>query len=285
MLVYRGYDQAQLDAQYDNGVAVPDRARWTDRWPVASLEARARLGGKLDAAYGSHEREKLDIFPAAGDKAPILMFIHGGYWRMRSKDEFSFIAPSYVAAGISVVMVGYPLAPAATMDDITESARQAVIRVYRNAASFGGDPARLHISGYSSGGHLVGMMMATDWAARGLSGNAVKGGCAISGIYDLEPFRLCSLNAHVGVTKEAAARNSPMHLVPKKAIPLILTVGGKETDEFRRQTEAYADVWRRAGLPLEIVPMPEDHHYSIMDGFADPISPLFQAVIRQIFGG
>lgn len=285
MLVYRDYDQAQLDAQYDNGIAVPDRARWTDRWPVGSSEARARLGGKLDVPYGTRDREKLDIFPAAESRAPVLMFVHGGYWKMRSKSEFSFIAPAYVAAGISVVMVGYPLAPAARLDEITESVRRAVVWAYRNAASFGGDSERIHISGYSSGGHLTGMAMATDWAAHGLPVDVVKSACAVSGVYDLEPFRLCSLNAEVGVTKEIVERMSPLHLIPRKSGPLILTVGGRETDEFRRQTQSYADVWHRAGLPLEIVPMPEDNHYSIMDGFADATNPLFRAVVRQIFGG
>ncbi len=283
--VYRSYDQPQLDAQYNNRAAVPDHARWTERWPQASAEARAHLDGRIDVPYGTGERCRLDIFRAAGKRAPVLAFIHGGYWRAFDKGDFSFVAPAYVKAGIGVAAIGYPLAPAATLDEITESVRQAVAWLVHNAASFGGDPARLFVSGHSAGGHLTAMMMSTDWAARGLPADLVKGGAAISGIYDLEPIRLCYLNQDVRLTAEMAARNSPLHLLPKRAGPLILAVGGTETDEFRRQQERYAKAWRGARLGLEIVPMPDDHHFSILDGFADATNPLFQAVKRRILGG
>lgn len=285
MPVYRSYDQAQLDAQYNNRAAVPDHARWLERWPRASAEARARLGGRLDVPYGVGERHKLDIFPTTGKRTAVLAFIHGGYWRAFDKGDFSLVAPAFVQAGISVAAISYPLAPVATLDEITESARQALAWLFRNAASFGGDPARLFVAGHSAGGHLTAMMMSTDWAARGLPADLVKGGSAISGIYDLEPIRLCYLNQDIRLSAEMVPRNSPLRVLPKKAGPLILAVGGKETDEFRRQQATFAEAWRGAGLPLEIVPMPEDQHFSILDGFADPTSPLFQAVKRQILGG
>lgn len=289
MPVYRGYDQAQLDAQYDNLRAVPDHGRWTERWPVASAEARAALGGRLDVPYGPGERERFDIFPAqsslTGARAPVMIFIHGGYWRSRSKSDFSFIAPAYVREGIAVAMMGYPLAPAASLDEIVESARQGVAWVYRNAASFGGDPARLHVAGYSSGGHLTTMTMSTAWEARGLPADLVKGGCALGGLYDLEPIRLSYLNADLHLDAASVLRNSPLHLVPRRAGPLILAAGGDETDEFRRQQEIYAKAWRGAGLPLAILPLPGRQHYSILDEFADPARPLFQAVRQQILGG
>ena len=116
MLVYRDYDQAQLDAQYNNRAAVPDHTRWTERWPKASAEARARLGGRLEIPYGRGERQRLDIFPAEGNQRPILIFIHGGYWRTLNKDAFSCVASGYVRAGITFVAVGYPLCPTVTVD-------------------------------------------------------------------------------------------------------------------------------------------------------------------------
>lgn len=282
MTVYRNYDQAALDAQYNNMAAVPNHARWTDRWPAASAAARQRLGTKLDVPYGPGERLKLDIFKAAGDKPPVLAFIHGGYWRARSKEDFSFVVSEYVQAGITTVMVGYPLCPTVTLDQLTECVRNAIGWIYKNAPSFGGDPARIHVAGHSAGGHLTAMMLSTDWRARGLPADVVKGGCAISGIYDLEPIRLCYLNADIRLTPEMAARQSPLEQIPASSGPLILTVGGKETNEFLRQQEVYADAWHGAGLPLDIVPMPDDQHFSIVDGFANPANPLFRALLDQI---
>ncbi|MFI4988275.1 MAG: alpha/beta hydrolase [Alphaproteobacteria bacterium] len=282
MPVYRDYDQAELDAQYNNRAAVPGYARWSERWPVASAEARQHLAGRLDVPYGAAAAERLDIFPAARPQSPVLLFIHGGYWRANDKSSFSFVASGYVEAGVSVVAVGYPLAPRVTLDALTESIRRAVGWVHRNAGSFGADPARIHVSGHSAGGHLTAMMLSTEWTARGLPGDVVKGGAAISGIYDLEPIRLSYLNADVRLDAAMAERNSPLLLVPDKAAALILTVGGRETDEFRRQQEIYGEAWHGAGLPLELVPMPEDQHFSILDAFAAPASPLFSAVLRQI---
>ena len=123
MRVYRNYDQAQLDAQYNNRAAVPEHTRWTERWPQASAATRARLAGRLDEPYGTGERQRIDVFPAAGKRTPILAFIRGGYWRAFDKRDFSFVAPAYVKAGISVAAIGYPLAPAATLDETAESMR------------------------------------------------------------------------------------------------------------------------------------------------------------------
>ncbi|HLI10207.1 MAG TPA: alpha/beta hydrolase [Alphaproteobacteria bacterium] len=284
MPVYRSYDQAALDAQYDNGRATPDHPRWTDAWPPASAAARAQLGGRLNLAYGTGARQTLDFFPAPAPDAPILIFIHGGYWRARDKSDFTFVAPAYVTKGAAVVMAGYPLAPAVTMDEIVASLRSAVTWVFHNARSFGADPGRIHIAGHSAGGHLAAMMLSTDWKAHGLPADLVKGACGISGLYDLEPIQLCFLNQDLRMTPATARANSPLHLVPAVAGPLILAVGGKETDELRRQQQAYADAWRGAGLPLTIVPLPDDQHFSILDSFCDPANPLFQAVWRQISG-
>lgn len=282
MPVYRTYDQAQLDALYNNRAAVPDHGRWMDRWPHASREARAWLGGQLDLPYGPAERQRLDLFPAAGRSAPLLVFIHGGYWRALDKSDFSFAAPAFVEAGIAVAVLGYPLAPAATLDEITESVRLAIGWLFEEAAGFGIDRARLHVSGHSAGGHLTAMALSTDWAARGLPADLVKGGTAISGLYDLEPIRLCYLNQDLHLTPDMARRNSPIELAPNRAGPLILSVGGRETDEFLRQQERYAEAWQGAGLPLQIVPMPDAQHFSIVEAFATPGSPLYQAVSQQI---
>ncbi|HUC60625.1 MAG TPA: alpha/beta hydrolase [Alphaproteobacteria bacterium] len=284
MKVFLDYDQDQLDAQYDNMRAVPDHARWTDRWPGDSAAVRASLECRLDVPYAAGPRRTLDIFPARGSGNPVMLFIHGGWWRSRTKEDFSFVVPNYVAAGIATVMVEYPLLPSVTLDVLVECARESVEWVWRNAASFGADPARLHVTGHSAGGHLTAMMMSTGWAARGLPPDVVKSGAALSGLYELEPIRRCYINADARLDAAGVERNSPIAHLPTRSAPLILAVGGKETDEFRRQQDVYAKAWHRAGLPLAIVALPEDQHYSILESFKGPAGPLFEAVKRQIFG-
>ena len=284
MAVFLDYDQDQLDAQYDNVRAVPDHARWTDRWPSDSAAVRASLPNRLDVPYAPGPRRTLDVFPARGTGNPVMLFIHGGWWRARDKEDFTFVVPHYVAAGIAVVMVEYPLVPTVTLDQLVECARQALIWTWQNAASFGADRERLHVTGHSAGGHLTAMMMSTDWAARELPRDAIKSGAALSGLYDLTPIRLCYINADTRLDAAAVKRNSPIEHLPARAAPRILAVGGKETDEFRRQQEIYAHAWHGAGLPLAIVPLPGDQHYSILDSFKGPAGPLFEAVKRQIFG-
>jgi arylformamidase len=284
MPVFLDYDQDQLDAQYDNMRAVPDHAKWIDRWPPESAAALKNFASRREVPYAPGPRRTLDVFAAPGSGNPVMLFIHGGWWRSRTKEEFAFVVPAYVAAGISVVMVEYPLVPSVTLDALVECARQALIWTHRNASSFGGDANRIHVTGHSAGGHLTAMLMSTDWTARQLPLDLIKSGAALSGLYDLAPVRLCYINADTRLDPAGVVRNSPIAHLPARSGPLILAVGGKETNEFRRQQEIYAHAWHRAGLPLAIVPLPSDQHYSIVDRFAGPAGPLFDAVKRQIFG-
>src|SRR5262245_21226788 len=193
--VFREYDQQALDAEYNNREKVKDSADWLSRYAVASAEARAAIPCRLDLAYGSHPGEHLDVFPARGGPAPVHVFIHGGYWHRLDKSDSSLVARAFQSSGAAVVVINYALIPTVDMDELVRQCRASIVWVHRNAASFGGDPNRIFVSGHSAGGHLAAMLMSTDWSAfAGLPADVIKAGCGISGLYDLDPIRLSYLN-------------------------------------------------------------------------------------------
>lgn len=293
MAIYRDYDRAALDAQYNNRLRVPDFATYFARWKAGSDSARDRLlaeGARLDVAYGSSPLERLDIFPAKaseGLKPPVLAFIHGGYWRALDKADFTFTAPPYVDAGITYVTINYGLVPMVSVDEILRQSRAALAWLYRNPQAHGGDIHRLYVSGHSAGGQLAPLMMTHDWKAQGLPRDLVKGAVAISGLFDLEPIRLSYLDKGMNLDAAAVRRLSPINLVPpasKRQAPLVLCVGGAESPEFLRQQEAYAEAWARSQAPATVVEAPGANHFSVMDVMADPASALFRAVRELVQG-
>jgi len=286
MFVYREYDQEELNAQYNNRLRVPEFEDIVARWREASAEARPAPGARLDLRYGAGAREDLDFFPApgAGGATPLLAFIHGGYWQSLSKDVFAFVAPNFTAAGIAVANIGYPLAPDVTMDELVDSVRRAVLWLSDNAAELGCDPDRLHVSGHSAGGHLTATMACIDFAEHGGRPNLMAGGCAISGLFDLEPIQLTYLNDNLRMDRDTALRNSPVRLVRPGGPPLLLSVGGTESDEFHRQQEEFAAAWRGRGNEAIEVPEPGMNHFTVLDEFATDGRPLHEAVRTQILG-
>jgi arylformamidase len=285
MMIYRDLDQAALDAQYNLRAAVPTHPAYFARWAAESAAARARLGCRLDVAYGEAAGETLDLFPAGGGApAPLLVFLHGGYWQAMDKSDFSFIAPAYLAAGIAVAVVNYTLAPAAGMDTIVGQIRRAVAFLAREGAALGIDSDRIFLAGHSAGGHLTAMAMLTDWSSFGLARDPISGGCALSGIFDLEPIRLCYLNKAIGLDAATARRNSPLRLPAPASFPreLILAVGGRETAEFHRQQAEFATACRARQWRCLVVAQPAEEHFSIVDRFGERASPLYAALIDAI---
>jgi arylformamidase len=282
--VFFGYDRAALDREYNNSGKVADAAKYFARYPRESARARDTLPARLDLRYGPGPGETLDLFlPAGGGPAPVHVFVHGGYWRSLGKADFSFVARGLQPAGILVAVIDYALIPTVDMDELVRQVRASVAWLHRTAPGFGGDPERITVSGHSAGGHLVAMLMSTDWGRfAGLPPDVVKAGCGISGLYDLEPIRLCYLNETLSLTPEMARRNSPVHLVPAAAGPLLLPVGAREGDEYHRQSEALAAAWRRRGLAAEVVDMAGHDHFSIVAELGSPDTPLSRAILRQI---
>ncbi|MSP55450.1 MAG: alpha/beta hydrolase [Myxococcales bacterium] len=287
--IYRGMDQETLDREYDLRTVVPDHESWAAKRTLWSDRARATLECRLDVRYGSSGRQAMDIFPATGPVAPpdagapVEIYIHGGGWRTKSKEDVSFMAEAFVPAGVTFVAIDHDLAPDVALDQIVGQVRAAVAWVHRNIAGFGGDPDRIHVSGHSSGAHLAAMILATPWgAAFGLPDDLVKASCLTSGLFDLEPVRLGMRSNVLNLDEAAVERLSPIHHIPTVAGPLILSVGGHETAEFVRQTDAYRIAWLAAGHQVTVVDMPSDHHYSLAVEPGKPDSPLFKAVLADI---
>jgi arylformamidase len=254
----RRSDPAWLDAQYNARASIPDHAAIFERWMAASAVAREGSEAHLDLRYGDGDGETLDVFPAAtattGDApAPVLVFIHGGYWRSRDKSEFSFIAPSFNAEGAMVVMPNYALAPAVSVEHITLQTTRALAWTWRNAARLGGDPGRIAVVGHSAGGHLVAMMLSCRWKQVGddLPAQLLCGGLSISGLFDLEPLRHTTfLQPDLKLTPASVARLSPAFFPRPRGAPLYSVAGGDESAEFIRQARLIRDVWGPTAVPV-----------------------------------
>ena len=280
---FRHYDRAALDKEYDNRGKVADFPDYLTRFETSSVAARESLEGRLGVAFGPSVAETLDIFPASPG-APVHVFIHGGYWKALSKDEFSFVARGLVPRGATTVVINYGLIPEISMDELVRQCRAALAWVWRNASSFGGDRERIFVSGHSAGGHLTAMIVATDWPTFDpeLPADLVKGACAISGLHDLEPIRLCFLNDDLQLSEATAARNSPILLPRHSHGPLLLPVGELEGPEYLRQSQDLAQAWHNVGRPPELMVMPGIHHFSIVAQLDDPDSDLSVAIQNQM---
>ncbi len=281
--VYRQYSQAELDQQYDARASASDGQRFRDFLTSKSVKAVAELSCQLDVPYGPTSDEVLDIFPAEKPDSPIVYFIHGGFWRSSSQRDLDLFALTFVPRGCAYVSVNYSLAPKATIDEIVYQCRSGLAWVFNNATSFNGDPDKIYVNGRSAGGHLTGMMLATDWETEfNVPTNVIKGATAVSGLFDLEPVRLSSVNDWAKMDKEAAYRNSPVHHLPKKQCPLLLAWGGDESSEFKRQSDLMAVAWRSRGWPCETLELKGKHHFATMPDLLDAESTLTKAVFRQM---
>ena len=270
--VFNGYDQAALDKQLDNSRAVPEHPRMFERYRELSEHTRSLLHCRLGVPYGPTEREKLDIFATTEPLAPTWIFIHGGYWRRLDKGDFSFIADSLVPHGISMVSIGYALAPHVTVAEIVRQVRTAVRWVFDHVGEWEGDPQRIFIGGHSVGAQLA-ALAALDAPVAGLT--------SISGLHDLEPVRLSYANEWARLRADEIESLSPIHQIPSRPLPLIATVGSEETDEFKRQTAIFAQAWRDRGYPCIELYRPRENHFTIVFELAYRESALSQAITAQ----
>lgn len=283
--VFRGYDQAELDRQYDHRAWAPDAREIIARYRVLSDEVHAKLAARRNVSYGASPGQTLDIFPAAraaSGLAPVLMFIHGGQWQRLSKDDSAFAAPAFTAAGAAFVAVNFDLIPAVPLDEIVRQNREAVAWVRRNAADFGGDAARIHVAGHSSGAHIAAMLATTDWAEFGLGPDPLRGAACVSGTYDVGPLMLSFRAGYLELDEAGVARNSPIRHLDRLRVPLIVSTGEFESDEFRRHGADLADAARAAGGDCSFIPVAGLNHFEMVLELADPASPLTRAVLQQM---
>src|SRR5216683_7545839 len=269
---WRKMSQQERDLGLNNGVAVAGSAEIVAGWERLSQEMRARYSGHLDLRYGPRERNRID-FLKAGENGPTLVFIHGGYWQHRAKEIFALFAEGPMAHGINVALIGYTLAPEATLDQIVAEIHAGIDFLAAQLSGLGGDGKGIVVSGWSAGGHLTSMA---------LSNANVRAGMAISGIYDLEPIRHSYLNVKLGLDEAASRRNSPMMQPGGPMKPLSLVVGGAELPLLRKQTADFAGYRAMYGLPVTHEEIPGTNHFSIMTEMASP-SGRITTLIRQLF--
>jgi acetyl esterase/lipase len=271
-LDWRTMSQQERDLGFNNGVAVKGSADMVAGWEQRSGEMRKRHPGHIDLCYGPRERNRID-FLQAGDNAPTLLFIHGGYWQARAKDVFTVVAEGPMAHGINVALIGYTLAPDATLDEIVAEIHSGIDFLTGRLPTLGAAAEDIVVSGWSAGGHLTAMA---------LSHPKVRAGMAISGIYDLEPIRHSYLNEKLKADEAVSRRNSPMMMAGGPLKPLSLVVGSGELPLLRKQTADFAGHRARYGLPVTYEEIPGADHFSIMHEMMSPKGRI-TTLIRQLF--
>ena len=284
--VFLNYTQAELDAQYDQGVLGTDRMAYREHWQAGTERARRLLETRLDIPYGRADVEKLDIYlpKKKGRKpAPVMIFFHGGAWRALTKDESAAYAPAYAEAGAMIVVPGFGAAPDTALSKMVDQVRRAAAWTWNNIADHGGDPNRLVVAGHSSGAHLAGMTLANGWRPKaGLPENAIKGGVLFSGAYDLTPVRLSARNDYLRLSPASARRLSVTEAVPRRAGSLVVAVAEGDLHDFRRQGRTLAKAWQKAGNPVEFFDIEGVNHFDMGNVFADPASLLGRATTRLL---
>lgn len=270
------------ERQYNVRAGIPEHPQIFARWKEASERARNELACALDVAYGSGPNETLDIFHARGTTRALLTFIHGGFWRALDKSDFSFVARPFVERGVAVAVVNYALAPAVTVETIVRQMLAAHAWLHRSGGRYGAPGDAIYVSGHSAGGQLTAMMLAAVWSAyaRGLPDDLIKGGLAVSGVYDLEPLLQVSFNSDLRLDAESARKLSPVNYHPLRAVPLFTAVGGDESDEFKRQNGLIAARWPHCFR--RDIPVPGCHHLGVVEQLGEPRSALVAGALEMM---
>lgn len=263
-----------VEREYNNRERVPEHAQFFARWEGDSAFVRQTLPGRLDLAYGPDARHRIDLFPAPGSER-LLVFLHGGYWRGLDKRLFAWLAPAWVAEGVSVALVNYRLCPAVRIADIVDDALAATNWLAANAQAHGAGAGRIVLAGHSAGGHLVGAVFAAARERFAFDPGRIAGGVPISGVFDFSPLPCFSGNADLRLDA-AGARALDLHdRRPTLAAPLAVAVGGAESGEFIRQSRLIADRWAPQVRSLHV--LPALHHFSVLEALAERGQPLHAA--------
>ena len=269
---YRGMTVAELEIQYNARATVPDFDAEMRAYRALSDQAYADLTVIKDIPYGPTTDERLDLFPTANSANPLLVFLHGGYWRALSRRESAFMAKPFVANDVAVAVIEYTLAPTASLTEIVAQTRRAIAHLIENPDTLPYNRNRIFLAGSSAGAHLAAMSLRPE----------IKGALLASGLYDLDPLRFCAPNEWLSLTKETARENSPMHHPSPTGVPLIFTWGETETAEFKRQSQAYADKVKGAGGMTTQFEVPNRNHFNVITDLADDQSRLFRETLKMI---
>jgi arylformamidase len=283
--VWLNLDQQALDDAYDQSKYAPNRQQILQRYASNSDIARARLGSPRRFAYGPTVDEALDLYPTTTSNAPVCIFIHGGAWRAGSARDSASAAELFVHAGAHYVVPDFVnvLATGGDLMPMVDQVRRAIVWTWRNAASFGGDPNRIHLYGHSSGAHLAGVAMVTDWQGEfGVPSGVIRTGLLCSGMFDLRPARLSARSRYVSFTDAVEHALSTQRHIDRFAAPVVLAYGTLETPEFQRQSQDFATALRDASKPVELLVGPNYNHFEMVETLASPYGLLGRAALAQI---
>ncbi len=283
--VYLDYTQKELDDAFEQTVWAPNFEELRDKNKARCAEVRARFE-HFERRYGEGKDEILEILPTKQKNAPVLLFVHGGRWRPQPDNMFVYFADTVVNAGAHLVAARFatldpPKVPTRLPDMIAEL-RRAVAWLHANAASFGGDPDRIHIIGHSSGGHLTGVLLTTDWTQFGLPADVLKSGTCVSGMYELRPVLLSARSAYVKLSAEEEDQLSAIRHLDRLRCPITVAYGSKESPEFQRQGRTFAAALRAKGWPSEELVLPGLNHFEGIRAMIEPHSPLARAVLGRM---
>ena len=284
--VFLDYTQKELDDAYDQSVWAKNAQEVIKRYGTSSEAIRAKYKFETKA-YGEGEDNKLDIFPpvkaAPASGAPVHMFIHGGAWRGGRKEMYSFPAPTFAENGAIFIAIGFSSIPKVRLPDMAHQVRSAVAWAYKNAKSFGGDPERIFVSGHSSGGHLCGVVLVTDWSKYGVPATVLKGGIPVSGMFDLHPVMLSARSSYVKISKEEEDALSAQRHLGRIACPVTLVYGDGETPEFKRQSRDMAAALKaKVKQPSQLIEVKGVNHFEIIETLGKPDGALGKAALKQM---
>jgi arylformamidase len=277
-------DPAWLDLQYNNRARIPEHPQIFERWARDSAAARQSLAPELDVRYGEGPNETLDVFAPKRGGAPVMVYVHGGWWRSLDKSDHSFVAPPFVSAGAMVVVPNYALCPAVTIQQITMQMVRALAWTHRNAARFGGDASRIAAVGHSAGGHLVAMLLCCRWrqVAPDLPPTLLRRALSISGLFDLEPIRQTPfLKSDLRLSVASARRLSPAKLPAPGKGQLMAVAGAQESAEFLRQNALIRTAWGPRAVPV-CEAVDGVHHLDILHALTDGATRLHRLSLQQL---
>ena len=274
--LYRNMTPDELRLQYNPARSMPEAPQLFQSWKQRSADFRARAKTELGIAYGDNPAAHLDLFLPEAPSPRLHVYIHGGYWQAFGKDDFSFMAEGLVRAGMAVAIVGYPLCPTVPLAGVIRHARLAFAFLWREAGRLGVKPDKLQISGHAAGAHLCAMLLATLWSKfdEALAEDIIHSALLISGVYELEPLRFIETGRALQLTPEMAKRLSPISLRSASKARLLLSTGGQESAEFKRQTSVFGRLWARQGSNLEVITFPLRNHFTVLEELAPPESAL-----------
>ncbi len=282
--VWMDMDQVELDAAYDQSAYAPLLNQIQARFATSSETTRARLGAPRRLTYGPTPIEALDLYPAKKPNAPIFIFIHGGRWLRGKAADYGYPADLFVNSGVNYIVLDFIAVDAANGDlrPMADQVRRGIAWVYKNAGSFGGDIKRFYVGGHSSGGHLCGVAMVTDWQKDfGLPADMVTGGLLMSGLYDLKPARLSGTrSAYVKFDDAMEQSMSSQRQIDQLRAPVIVTYGSLETPEFQRQSRDFAAAVKAAGKPVELIEAPNFNHFEMCESLGNPYGPNGLAALK-----